>query len=71
MATTNVIDFVMVLQRQREQQNGHAAYAGHYDPWRNRYREGIDGLSSTRQLWTSTGEVVPFVPTRSRPDREH
>jgi hypothetical protein len=66
MANTNVIDFALALQRQREQQNDRAAHAGDYEPWRNLLREGIDGLLTMQQVWASPGEVLPFV-TRNRP----
>ena len=64
MANTNVIDFASALLRQRERQGDQAA--GHHGPWRNRYHEGIDGLLTTRRVWKSPGEVLPFVTTRSR-----
>jgi hypothetical protein len=56
-----------VLQRRKEQQIAHAAYLSRSAPWRNRYRDGIDGLLNTRKVRTSPAEVVPFVATGSRP----
>jgi hypothetical protein len=65
MTSTNVIEFAPILQRRREQQLDRATYVSRSIPWRNRYRDGIDGLS--RRAWNSPGEVVPFVATGSRP----
>ena len=65
MANSNVIDFVLALQRQRERQNNRAAYAGDHGPWRTRYDEGIDGLLATRRAWPSPAEIVPFVTART------
>ena len=61
MANTNVIAFAPALQRRRERQGGHAAYAGQDGPWPSRYRDGIDGLWSERRAWKSAGEVVRLV----------
>ena len=66
MANSNVIDFVLALQRQRERQNGRAAYTGRNEPWRHRYDDGIDGLLSVRELWSPEAEIVPFAPTMTR-----
>jgi hypothetical protein len=66
MAQANVIDFELAVQRRRERQGGHAAYGSDRQPWRSRYREGIDGLLTMQQVWTSSGEIIPFATTRSR-----
>ena len=66
MADTNVIEFAPALQRRRERQTDHAAYASRYGPWRSRYREGIDGLWTERQAWKSPGEVVQLATPRKR-----
>jgi len=67
MTSTNIIEFAPVLQRRMEQQIARAAYLSRSAPWRNRYRDGIDGLLNTQRVRTSLGVVVPFVATRSRP----
>ena len=68
MTSTNIIEFAPVLQRRREEQIAHAAYLRRSAPWRNHYRDGIDGLLNTRKVRASPGEVVPFVAVGSRPD---
>ena len=67
MTSTNIIEFAPVLQRRREQQIAHPAYLSRSAPWRNRYRDGIDGLLNPRKVRTSPCEVVPFVAIGSRP----
>ena len=68
MTSTNIIEFAPVLQRRLEQQIAHAAYLGRSAPWRTRYRAGIDGLLNTQRVRTSSGKVVPFVATGTRPN---
>ncbi len=66
MPETNVIDFELAAQRQRERQGGRAVSGGHGQAWRSRHREGIDGMVTTQQVKTSPAEILPFVPARSR-----
>ena len=68
MTSTNIIEFAPVLQSRIEQQIAHAASLGRSAPWRTRYRDGIDGLLNTQRVRTSSGKVVPFVATGTRPN---
>ena len=67
MNSFNVIELASIRQRRTAQKVGQAALADRSTPWRNRYRDGIDGLVSMRRLRASEGEVVPFVPRGCHP----
>lgn len=58
MSNFNVIEFAPILQQRANQQISQAVKASRFVPWHNRYRDGIDGLVSTRRLRALPGKIV-------------
>ena len=67
MANTNVIDFERAAQHRQARRSGHAVHGNDRQSWRNRYRDGIDGLLAMPEAWMASAEILPFVTAANRP----